>query len=293
MTLMRSLLFVPGNRADMLEKALALRPDAYVPDMEDSIPPDEKVSARETVSSALPGLAGVGPPVIARVNRLDSGLIEDDIAAVVGADIYGVSIGKVGSAADIREIGDILVGVEQKTGLAPESVRLVPWVETAMGVQNVYEICTASPRVVAVAFGGEDFTADMGIERTEAGHETDYARSAVCIAARAAGVVALDTPYVKFRDTDGLRRDCIEARGRGFTGKFAIHPSQIEVINQVFSPSESEIEEAQRVIQAYEKAERDGRGALALDGKMVDEPVVARARGVLEQAARVSDNGQE
>lgn len=293
MPLMRSLLFVPGNRDDMLEKALTLRPDLYIPDMEDSVPVDQKQRARETIALSLPRLANVGTPIIVRVNRIDSGLMEDDLSAIVSSHINGVSIGKTGSGKDIRDIGNILHTLEREEGIPSESVKIIPWIETALGVQNVYEICSASTRVIAVAFGAEDFTADMGIERTSDGHETDYARSAVSVAAKAAGVVAIDTPYVRFHDIEGLRLDCIDARRRGFKGKFAIHPNQIEVINQTFLPTEREIEEARRIVQAYKEAAIDGRGTIALDGKMIDEPVVARARGVLQVSELVHDSKQE
>jgi len=290
MPLMRSLLFVPGNRDDMLGKALTLRPDLYMPDMEDSVPVDQKLKARETIALFLPKLANVGTPIIVRVNRIDSGLMEDDLNAIVSSHINGVSVGKTGSGKDIRDIGDILHVLERENGIPSESVKIIPWIETALGVQNVYEICSASTRVIAVAFGAEDFTADMGIERTSDGHETDYARNAVSVAAKAAGVTAIDTPYVRFQDTRGLRLDCIDARRRGFKGKFAIHPNQIEVINQTFLPTEPEIEEAQKIVQAYKKAAIDGRGTLALDGKMIDEPVVARAREVLQISKLIQDS---
>ncbi len=292
MPLMRSLLFVPGNRADMLGKALTLQPDVYIPDMEDSVPVNQKPKARETIASSLSKLASVGIPIIVRVNRIDSGLMEADLAAVVNSHINGVSVGKTGSGKDIRDIGDVLHTLERERGMLSESIKIIPWIETALGVQNVYEICSASPRVIAVAFGAEDFTADMGVERTNDGRETDYARNAVSIAAKAAGVIAFDTPYVRFKDNDGLRLDCIDARSRGFKGKFAIHPNQVEVINQTFLPTKSEIEEAQTIVKAYDEAASDGRGTLALDGKMIDEPVVARARGILQVAKTAQDSGQ-
>lgn len=275
----------------MLEKALGLAPDALVPDMEDSVPAAEKANARDTVASYLPGLAAAGPVVIPRVNPVESGLLEEDLAAVVGPHVYGVSVGKIQSAEDVRHISDQLARLEKRAGLEIGVVRLVLWIETALAVVNAYQICTASPRVVAVAFGAEDFTNDMGVHRTEDGSEVAYPRGVVCVAARAADVLALDTPYLGFRDPEGLRRDSRVARRYGFRGKFAIHPDQVDVINQEFDPSPTEIADAQRVVAAFEKTERSGKGTTSLNGKMIDAPVVKRARSLLELAQAVSRRG--
>ena len=284
MAVIRSLLFVPGNRTRMLEKALGLRPDAYVPDMEDSVPRSEKANARSITSSMLPSLSSPGPLVIPRVNSLGTGLLEDDLAAVVGPHIYGVSVGKIASPKDVAAVSEVLERLEALAGLKAGAVKLVPWIETALGVVNAYSISAASQRIVGVAFGAEDFTADMRIERTPDQSEVEYARRVVCVAARAAGVPALDTPYFTLRDPDGLRSDAADARAFGFKGKFAIHPEQIQVINETFSPSGAEIEYALRVVAAFEEAERRGTAATSLDGKVVDVPVVERARGVLALA---------
>ena len=292
MPVMRSLLFVPGNRPDMLDKALGLAPDVYVPDMEDSVPASEKASARDTVPSFLPGLAEAHRLVIPRVNALHSGLMEEDLAAVVGPHTYGVTVGKIGSADDIRSVASILSDVERRENLSAGTIKVVPWIETAMGLVNAYEICSASPRVVAAAFGAEDFTRDMGIQRTEDDAEIVYPRSAICVAARAAGVLALDTPFFRFRDPEGLKKDSLAARAYGFRGKFAIHPSQIDAINESFSPSIEEIEHARRVVQVYEQAGRSGSGATSLDGGVIDAPVVRRARDLLELAEAMSERAQ-
>ncbi len=284
MAVIRSLLFVPGNRTRMLEKALGLRPDAYVPDMEDSVPPAEKANARAVTASMLPRLASEGPLVIPRVNSLGTGLLEDDLEAVVGPNIYGISVGKIASPEDIGAVSSVLERLEALAGLETGAVKLVPWIETALGVVNAFPICAASRRIAGVAFGAEDFTADMGIGRTPDQSEVDYPRRVVCVAAQAAGVPALDTPYFTLRAPEGLRSDAAAARAFGFRGKFAIHPEQIGVINETFSPSGEEIEYARRVIAAFEEAERRGTAATSLDGKVVDVPVVERARGLLALA---------
>ncbi len=284
MAVLRSLLFVPGNRPNMLEKAMGTSPDAFIPDMEDSVPAEEKENARNVTASFLPKLAEVGPLVIPRINSLDTGLLQDDLAAVVGPHIFGISVGKIQSSKDIDQISNIIEGLEKKAGLEVGTIKLVPWIETAMAIVNAYEICAASPRIVGVAFGAEDFTNDMAIERTEGESEIDYPRRVMCVASRAADVLALDTPYFSFRDADGLRKNSLDAKGYGFRGKFAIHPAQVEIINESFSPSLDEIENARRVIAAFEEAERSGRGSTSLDGKVIDVPVVKRARQLLESA---------
>ena len=289
MTVLRSLLFVPGNQPRMLERASGLKPDAFIPDMEDSVPIDEKANAREVTASYLAKLGAGGVPVIPRVNSLDTGLLDDDLAAMVGEHVFGVSVGKIETPQDIATISAKLDALEREAGIEVGSVRLVPWIETAMAIVHLYEICKASPRIVGVAFGAEDFTNDMGIERTESEAETYFARNSIAVAARAADVVALDTPYFGFRDPDGLRENAGVARQYGFKGKFAIHPAQIDIINETFSPSHAEIEHARRVVDAFEEAASRGRGSTSLDGKVVDVPVVKRAQAVLELAASMAD----
>ena len=292
---LRCPLFIPGNRAEMLGKAGRYSASAFIPDMEDSVPLANKAEAREVTADALPSLYELGKPVLPRVNSLLTGLTADDLAAVVGPYVVGISIGKVKSADDIAVVDKMLSELESDRGIEVGSVGILPWLETASAIVNAFGICNASDRVRWVAFGAEDYSADMGISRAVdvAGSDTGsveeygeasllYARSAVAVAARAAGVDALDTPYVKFRDAEGLRREAGLARRLGYVSKFAIHPAQIEVIDAVFSPTDAEIERARRVMDAAAAAEREGHGSVSLDGEMVDAPVVARARNVLD-----------
>ena len=281
---LRSLLFVPGNQVRMLRKALDLAPDAYVPDLEDSVPDAEKDTARSTVADVLPELAQAGPLVVPRVNAMESGLLEADLYAVIGPHTFGVSVGKVGTAAEVDAVSQMVERVERDKGVEPGSTRLVLWLESALAVVNAYAVCAASARTVAAAFGAEDFTNDMEVQRRDDDAEIAYARSAVSVAARAAGVLALDTPFFRFRDSAGLREDALEARMLGYQGKFAIHPAQIDVLSEVFSPSQAEIDYARRVVESFEEAERAGRGSTSLDGEVVDIPVVKRARNLLRRA---------
>ena len=268
----------------MLDKALSFAPDAFVPDLEDSVPNAEKENARQITAAHLAKLGAAGTAVIPRVNALGTSWLEDDLAALVGPSIYGISVGKIRTVDDIASISEILAGLERKAGLEVGRVRLIPWIETALAVVHCYPICRASPRIVAVAFGAEDFTDDMGIERTEDESEVAFARNSLCIAARAAGVDALDTPFFRFQDSRGLQANVQAAKQLGFKGKFAIHPAQVDVINTLFVPTEAEIEHAQRVVAAFEEAERAGRGSTSLDGKVIDVPVVKRARSMLALA---------
>jgi citrate lyase subunit beta/citryl-CoA lyase len=289
-TALRSLLFVPGNKENMLEKAAGLRPDVFIPDMEDSVPDAEKDNARKTIQSFLPRLAQTGVPIMPRVNSLDSGWLESDLAAVVGPDILGLSIGKINGPQDIETASDLLAELERTVELTVGSMKLIPWLESARAIVKCYDICASNPRIIGVAFGAEDFTHDMGIERLEDESEVAYARNVLCVAARAAHVTALDTPYFRFKDEAGLKANCVAAKQRGFKGKFAIHPAQIDAINETFSPSQEAIEHARRIVSAFEEAVAAGRGSTSLDGKVIDVPVVKRARAVLELAGTEAKN---
>ncbi|ELR13573.1 HpcH/HpaI aldolase/citrate lyase subfamily protein [Acanthamoeba castellanii str. Neff] len=314
--------------ADMLLKVLQKKgdmalPDVLVPDMEDSVPLAEKASARQAIASLLPQLAQLGAhtKVLPRVNSLDTGtcpratsillhsamqssdrLMEDDLQAVIaqGDLIFGVSVGKVGSAEDMRRIDEIVSALESKNGVRAGKIHIVPWLETAAGVVNAHEICKSSSRhchpltppplnecwshrispcvpglrhrIIGVAYGGDDFLTDMGVQgasdQTPSGLVT-YARSAISVAARAANVLSLETPAT-------------DVKRLGYRGMFAIHPNQVQTINECFSPSAQEIEYAKKVVAAYEEAERQGKGSTSVDGKMVDAPVVKRAYALLK-----------
>ncbi len=293
MDLLRSLLFVPGNRKDMLEKAVTrASSDALVADMEDSVPDSEKSAAREVIAEMLPSLVSNGHKIVVRVNALDTGILEDDMYAAISNHTYAVNVGKVENKWDVAQVDAIMAKIETEKGIEVGTVRLVLFIESAMAIINAYELCSASPRIVAVAFGAEDYTVDMGIERTEEGSEVLLPRSTVAMAAKAAGVIALDPVYANFQDIDGFKKDAELGKSLGYKGKFAIHPSQIEHINDVYSPSEENIEYARRVLAAFREAESQGRGAVALDGKMIDVPVVKRAETLLALADAIASQSQ-
>ena len=194
---------------------------------------------------------------------------------------------KVGCAADVKIIADYITKLEEECGMEIGTVKLIPLIETALGVENAFQIASADPRVAAIFLGGEDFTADMRCKRTKEGTEIFYARSRMVLAARAAGVDVYDTPWTDVEDYDGLIEDAKFAKSLGFTGKSSISPRHIPFINEVFSPTEAEIQYAFDVFECIEKAKAEGKGVVSLRGKMIDAPIVSRARQVLEAAAEM------
>ncbi len=288
MEIIRCLIFVPGNRRDMLTKARDFDADVIIADLEDSVPPNEKENARKMVSELTPSLPAKGQRMMVRINSLDTGLTRDELNEVVGPHLYGISAGKVESPWDVREYDRLMSQAEARAGVPVGALRLIPWIENAKAVVRAFEIAAASPRVVGVAFGAEDFTDDMGVKRTDEGDEVYFPRAYVGTAAKAAEVLALDSPYVNFRDADGLKADAAAALKLGFKGKFAIHPSQIDIITEMFSPDMDEVEHARRVLEVWKEAEAAGRGSTSLDGKMVDVPIVKRAQNLLALADRMS-----
>ena len=288
MELLRSVIFVPGNRRDMLEKARDFDADVIMADLEDSVPTREKINARHLLQELAPTLCARGQKLMVRLNSLDTGLTRDELEAVAGPHLYGFSVGKIESIWDIGELDRIASALEVRVGLQPRHLRLVPWVESARATLSACEIASASPRVMAIAFGAEDYTNDMGVQRTDAGEEVYFARATVAMAARAAGVIALDGPYVQFREVEGLKRDIEVSLKLGYRGKFAIHPAQLATINEMFSPRAEDLEYAHRVVEVWDRAEAEGRGSASLDGRMIDVPVMKRARNLLALADAIA-----
>ncbi len=282
----RSVLYVPGNRPRMLAKAPTLPADAFVLDLEDSVPPEEKAEARRLVREALLSGAFTGRTVLVRVNSLGSGLTQDDLAAVVVDGLFGVDVPKVEEPADLREVEEMLAWAEGRAGLARGTVRVGIGIESPAGLLRAEAIARASRRVISLSLGAEDFTFNLGTQRSPTGEELFVPRVLVVLAARAVGVQALDTVYPDFRDPEGLVREARLARQLGFTGKYAIHPDQVEPINRVFTPDEAELRWAREVVEAYEAARQAGLGSIAVGGRMVDRPIYERARRTLELAAR-------
>jgi citrate lyase subunit beta/citryl-CoA lyase len=290
MELLRTLLFVPGNKDRLLDKAPTACADGLLYDLEDSVPPAERQIAREKVRARLEGPADV--PRYVRINGVgDAGPkeVEVDLAAVVVAGLAGVVLPKPGSADDARFVAFALDRCEREAGVAAGTVEIVPLIESARGVHFCYDILTATPRVASVVIGSAedaDLMTDLGCRWSLSGTELHYARSKVLLEARAAGIKhPMDGVFPRLNDTEGLVRDSENARALGYRGKTVIHPGQVAPVNAVFTPGEQEIAYARAMLEAYDAAASAGSGAISFRGKMIDRAMVKTAR---ELVARFS-----
>lgn len=288
MRLLRTMLFTPGNNMRMIHKAGTLGADAVILDLEDGVPMAEKKRARIFVKDSIAQVAAGGAQVFVRTNAFITGLAEEDLNWTVQDGLDGVVLPKVESRDEVLEADKLITALEKEKGLEPGSLTLVPSLESALGVVNAYEIATASKRTVALAFGALDFTRDMGTSVSKEGTELFYARSRIAVVARAAGLQAIDTPWIDIADQEGLIREAKAVRQLGFRGKQVIHPSQIEPVNRIFSPSEAEIEYAKKVVKAFKEAEAKGLGAISLEGKMIDIANYRQAEELLAWAEAIA-----
>ncbi len=273
----RSLLFSPGDRPEMLRKATGSGADVAIFDLEDAVAPSRKAQARSDVGTLLHD-EGFDPDceVCVRVNP-DTVDTDEDLEAIAGADrLDSVMLPKVGSATDVETLDRLF----REHDL---DVPVIALAETASGILNAAAIADAE-RVEALAFGAEDLSADIGATRTDAGEEVLYAREHVVLAAAAAGIEALDTVYTDIDDLAGLREETRFAIQLGYDGKPAIHPAQIDVINEAFTPGTEEVDWARRVLEAREAADDEGRGVFRVDGEMIDAPLVTRAERIADRA---------
>ncbi len=272
----RSRLYLPGNQPDLMLNAGLFRPDAVILDLEDAVAPAHKHAARYLVRNALRAVDFGGAERMVRINQLPAGL--DDLPHLVDHNVHTILVPKAESGEQITAV------VERVKQLCDRTIFLMPILESALGVERAYEIASAHPQVVALAFGAEDFTKDIGAARTEEGTESFVARSKLVLAARAAGVQPIDTVYSNVANEQGLLASTREAIMLGFDGKGCIHPRQVNVIHEAFRPAEKDVAYACKVKEAMERAEARGDGAISIGSKMIDPPVVARAMRVLKLA---------
>lgn len=280
----RSMLFLPGNNPNMLINGNCLGSDAIIFDLEDAVAPAEKDAARILVRNTMGYLDFRGCETIVRINAIDTPYWQLDLDTVLPCKPKLILLPKTGGAADVLAADAYMTALEERLGLAPNTVGLMPLIETAMGVENAFSIASATKRVKALFLGAEDLTADLQCKRTKEGREIEYARTRLVVAARAAGVDVYDTPFTDVNDDEGIWTDARLAKALGFTGKASISPRHVEAINSVFSPTEKEIDYAYEVLDAIELAKRQGKGAIALHGKMIDAPIVARAQRTIDMA---------
>lgn len=279
----RSMLFMPGNNAGMLLNADILGADAVILDLEDAVSPAEKDAARILVRNAIQTLQ-YQCQVCVRINSIDTGFWKQDLEEILPLQPDLIMPPKISSAQDVLTVDAYMTELEQKLGLEAGKVKLIPLIETALGVENAFAIAGSCPRVTAMLLGGEDLTADLQCKRTKEGQEIFYSRSRIVVAARAAGVDCYDTPFTDVNDDEGLRKDAAFAKALGFTGKSAISPRHVADINAAFSPTMADIEYAEEVMETIRLAKEQGKGVVSLRGKMIDAPIVTRARQVLEMA---------
>lgn len=280
----RSMLYIPGDSPGMIQHAPIFGADSILLDLEDAIAETEKDAARKMVRSFLEGFDFEELIVTVRVNPSDTPYFEKDLRAVVPFAPDAVRLPKTNSPDDVRLADELIADIERENGLEVGRIQLHAMLETAIGIENAFAIASASPRVSALTLGGQDLTADMGVQKTKEGRELFYARSRVVVAARAAGVFAFDTVWADINDPDGLYNETKTIVQLGFTGKAAIHPSQIDVIHSAYRPDEKELKKARRVVEAANAAAKEGKGVIALDGKMIDVPVVRRAESLVAMA---------
>jgi citrate lyase subunit beta-like protein len=279
----RALLYMPGDDWKKITKALTLGVDCICMDMEDGVALNRKSEARATIAKALQDLDFGASEKLARINAVDSGLEKDDVEAVLPYRPDGIVIPKIESLEQIRWGSEIIESAELANGWPVNSVRMLVGVETAKGILNLKEIAS-HPRLDGIIFGGEDFAASIGAKRTEEAVELLYARLAVVTACAAYGLSAIDIVTIDFKDIERVRREAEFGAGLGYSGKQIIHPNQVAPVQEAFTPDDESIAYAKRLVDAFESHQKEGKGAFALDGQMIDMPLVKNAQKVLERA---------
>jgi citrate lyase subunit beta/citryl-CoA lyase len=299
--LLRSWMFVPGNRQRMIEKSLGVAVDAIMMDIEDGVAPAEKDTARKQIAACLDQVAARlkadsklrTPARYVRINAVGHERMRDDLAQVLRPGLEGLVVPKVETPDQVKTVEKILDQKEPEVGLARGSVRLLVAIESPRGLFNAYAIASASPRVIGLLFGAEDFSREISLPLRREGEARDliYARSGIVTAAACAHVQAVDGVWPDLQDTEGLKVFALQSRRLGFSGMSLIHPAQVEVVNGAFSPTADDIDYAQRVLKAFDEARERGEGAVAFGGQLLDLPIVDRARQTLALAEWLRSRG--
>ncbi len=277
----RSRLYLPGNTPKLFPNAGLHKPDGVILDLEDSVAPDEKDAARLLVRNTLRGINFYGSERMVRINQLPRGL--EDLKYIIPHNVHVVLIPKCETADDVIKVDKEVERLKNEFKIK-DNIYYMPIIESALGIINAYQIASASENNCALTIGLEDYTADIGAERTKEGRESFSARSMIVTAAKAAGIAAIDTVFSDVNDMNGLRESVLEAKSLGFEGKGCIHPRQIKVVHEAFAPTESEIDKARKIVEAFNTAKEKGLGVISMGSKMIDAPVVKRAERILELA---------
>ncbi|WP_041611422.1 citrate (pro-3S)-lyase subunit beta [Treponema primitia] len=285
MKLRRTMLYVPGNNPGMIKDAGVYPADCIMFDLEDSVSLAEKDAARFLVHEALCTIDYPGKELLVRINALDTEMGREDLEAIVRTGRATIRLPKTESAQDILDCEKEIARIEKDAGLVPGSTGMMAAVESAKGVLNAKEIACASTRLIGIAIGAEDYVTDLKTNRSPEGIELLFGRSMVLLAARSAGIDAIDTVYSDIDNEEGLRKETTLIKQLGFDGKSIINPRQIQPIHEIYTPTEKEISKSLLIIEAIEEAKKRGSGVIALNGKMIDKPVALRAQRVLDLAS--------
>ena len=276
-------MYVPGNNPGMMQDAFIYGPDSIMLDLEDSVTMAEKDAARLLVHNALKTIDYGNTEMVVRINPLNTAYGKKDVEAVVKAGVHVIRMPKTETAEEVREVEREIERVEKEIGCLGRT-KIMAAIESTLGIVNAYEIAVASERMMGIALGAEDYCANLKTQRSPEGTELLFARQQIVVAARAAGIDALDTVYSNLNDMETFRKEVELIKQLGFDGKSIINPRQIEIVNEVFAPTEKAIEKAKTIIAAIKEAEKRGSGVIAVNGKMVDRPVVIRAQRTIDLA---------
>lgn len=288
MAIMRSIMYIPGNNPKMISKAPEIPADIITLDLEDSVPPAEKETARKLVRENLKFAGSGGAQVYVRINNWETELTDDDLEAIVYEGLNGVTLAKTGCADDVKRLEWKLEELERRRGLEIGTVKISMLLETAKGIINAAECCLASKRNVNAIFGAVDYCRDMRVKLTSEAVEQQYARAHMAVAARMARIIAIDAPFVDFKNIEAFEKNVAEGRQMGYEGRMIIHPGQVEPSNKMYSPDPADVEWALGVVKIFEEEGiAKGKASVSYNGKMVDTPVYLNAKDILAAQAEI------